>query len=396
MRTIKVLVLLSALLATVLLAGCGSSHAQGAAAAPPTPEVSVAEVVVRDVAQWDEFTGRIEAVETVEVRPRVGGYIEKVNFAEGKEVKKGDVLFVIDQRPYRAELNRLQAELARARSEADLARSQVARAQKMIDVNAISREEYDQRVAATAQAVASVHGAEAALETAKLNLEFSEVRSPIDGRAGQALVTAGNLVSTASATVLTTVVSIDPVYAYFQGDEQTYLRYGKMARDGERASSRDAHNPVFVGLANEEGFPHEGYMDFVDNQVDAATGTIRGRAVLANKDRVFTPGLFARIKLLGSGTHSSLLIDDKAVLTDQDRKYVYVLGADNKAERRDVKIGRTDNGLRVVTDGLAAGDRVIVNGVQKVFFPGMQVKPLAVAMDGKPMAVQTALVRSAR
>jgi membrane fusion protein, multidrug efflux system len=312
-------------------------------------------------------------------------------------VKKGDVLFVIDQRPYRAELASAQAQLARARSEADLTKSQVARARKMVDAHAISQEEFDQRVAASAQAAANVRGAEAAVETAKLNLEFSEVRSPIDGRAGQALVTAGNLVSAQpNATLLTTVVSIDPVYAYFQGDEQTYLRYGKMARDGERPSSRDARNPVFVGLADEVGFPHEGTMDFVDNQLDPRTGTIRARAVLDNKDRAFTPGLFARVKLLGGGTHTATLIDEKAVLTDQDRKYVYVLGPDDKALRRDVKLGRTADGLRIVTDGLAAGDRVIVNGVQKVFFPGMQVKPQTVVIGEPPAStLQTAAVRSA-
>ncbi len=383
--------------AAIALSACADSHAKAAAAAPPAPEVSVAEVVAREVTQWDEFTGRVEAVESVDVRPRVSGYIDQVNFAEGKEVRKGDVLFVIDQRPYRAELASAEALLARARSEAELTKSQVARAEKLLESHAISKEEYDQRVAASTQANANVRGADAALTTAKLNLEWTEVRSPIDGRAGRALITQGNLVNTQpNATLLTTVVSLDPVYVYFQGDEQTYLRYNQMARDGSRPSSRDTRNPVFVGLANETDFPHQGYMDFVDNQVDAATGTIRARAVLDNKDRTFTPGLFARVKLLGSNKYSALLIDEKAVLTDQDRKYVYVLGADNKAERRDVKLGRTSDGLVVVADGLKAGDRVIVNGVQKVFFPGMQVKPQVVAMDKTIPApsLQTASIRS--
>ena len=383
--------------AAIALSACADSHAKAAAAAPPAPEVSVAEVVARDVTQWDEFTGRVEAVESVDVRPRVSGYIDQVNFAEGKEVHKGDVLFVIDQRPYRAELASAEALLARAKSEAELTKSQVARAERLLESHAISKEEYDQRVAASTQANANVRGADAALTTAKLNLEWTEVRSPIDGRAGRALITQGNLVNTQpNATLLTTVVSLDPVYVYFQGDEQTYLRYNQMARDGSRPSSRDARNPVQVGLANEDGFPHQGYMDFVDNQVDAATGTIRARAVLDNHDRVFTPGLFARVKLLGSNKYSALLIDEKAVLTDQDRKYVYVLGADDKAERRDVKIGRTDGGLVVVSDGLKPGDRVIVNGVQKVFFPGMQVKPQVVAMNKTIPApsLQTASIRS--
>jgi multidrug efflux system membrane fusion protein len=381
--------------AALVLSACNDSQASNAAAAPPAPEVSVAEVVARDVTQWDEFTGRVEAVESVDIRPRVTGYIAQVNFAEGKEVRKGDVLFVIDQRPYRAEFERVEAELARARSESDLTKSQVQRAEKLLDSHAISKEEYDQRLAASKQAVANVHAVEAAAQTARLNLEWTEVRSPIDGRAGRALITAGNLVTTQPATLLTTVVSLDPVYVYFQGDEQTYLRYNQAARDGTRPSSRDAQNPVFVGLSNETDFPHQGHVDFVDNQVDAATGTIRARAVLDNKDRVFTPGLFARVKLLGSGKYSALLIDEKAVLTDQDRKYVYLLGADDKAVRRDVKIGRTSDGLVVVADGLKPGDRVIVNGVQKIFFPGMQVKPQVVAM-GKTTApsLQTASIRS--
>ena len=367
------------------LSGCNSSEAKEGAA-PPAPEVSVAEVVARDVTQWDEFTGRIEAVESVEIRPRVGGYIEKVLYREGQEVRKNDLLFLIDPRPYRAALAQAGAELARAQTQAALARTEATRAGTLKEAHAISQEEYEQRVAGEAQAGANVHAAQAAVDIARLNLEFTEVRSPINGRAGQALVTAGNLVSAQTGqTLLTTVVSLDPVYVYFQGDEQTYLRYGKMARDGERPSSRDAHNPVQVGLANEDGFPHAGTMDFVDNQLDPATGTIRARAVLDNRDRVFTPGLFARVKLLGSGTAPALLIDDKAVLTDQDRKYVYVLGADNKAQRRDVKLGRLNDGLRVVTEGLSAGDQVVVSGVQKIFFPGMAVKPQTVAM-GEPAA----------
>jgi multidrug efflux system membrane fusion protein len=349
--------------------------------APAALAVSVAEVVARDVTQWDEFTGRIEAVESVEVRPRVSGYIERVNFAEGKEVRKGDVLFVIDQRPWRAELARAEAELVRAKSEAELTRLQVERASKLLGSSSISRDLYDQRVAASTQAVASVQSAEAALDTARLNLEWTEVRSPIDGRAGQALITAGNLVSTQpAATLLTTVVSLSPVYVYFQADEQTYLRYNQLARRGQRPSSRDVRNPVYVALADDEGFAHRGFVDFVDNRVDAATGTIRARAVLDNKDRSFTPGLFARVKLLGASARSALQIDRKAVLTDQDRKYVYVIDAEDKAQRRDVRLGRENGGLVVATDGLQPGDRVIVSGAQKVA-PGTQVNPQSVAMD---------------
>jgi multidrug efflux system membrane fusion protein len=348
----------------------------------------VAEVVVKEVTQWDEFTGHIEAVETVEIRPRVAGYIERFNFKEGQEVKKGEVLFVIDQRSFKAELMRAEAELARVRARSQLARAQAIRARKLVEKRVISEDEFDERMAADAQAKADIRAAEAAIAVAKLNLEFTEVRSPIDGRAGRALVRPGNLVSGGEmipdATLLTTVVSLDPVYVYFEGDEQAYLRYGAMARHGERPSSREVANPVFVGLANEAGFPHEGRMNFVDNQLNPATGTIRARAVLDNKDRRFTPGLFARVKLLGSGKFSAVLVDDKAILTDQDRKYVYVLGPGNTAERRDVKLGRIIDGLRVVTEGLAADNKIIVHGVQKVFFPGMPVAPQTIGMGDPP------------
>ena len=377
-------------LMSVMVAGCSEPAASPETAAPPPPSVSVAEVVVKEVAQWDEFTGHIKAVETVEIRPRVAGYVERFNFQEGQEVKKGEVLFVIDQRPFKAELMRAEAELARARARSELARAQASRAERLVEKRVLSEDEFDERMAADAQAKADIRAAEAVVQVAKLNLEFTEVRSPINGRAGRALVRPGNLVSggemVPNATLLTTVVSLDPVYVYFEGDEQTYLRYGAMARNGARPSSREIANPVFVGLANDTGFPHQGRMDFVDNQLDPATGTIRARAVLDNQDRRFTPGLFARVKLLGSGKFSAVLVDDKAVLTDQDRTYVYVLGSGNTAERRDVRLGRMVEGLRVVTEGLAAGDRIIVHGVQKVLFPGMPVAPQTIGMGDPPPA----------
>jgi membrane fusion protein, multidrug efflux system len=372
--------LLSAAIAIVVSA-C-SSEAAPSHGAPPPPEVSVAQVLQRDVTQWNDVTGRLAAVETVELRPRVGGYIERVAYREGDEVRKGQLLFVIDQRPYRAALAQAEANLERARSEARLARSQDARAQALIDAKAISREEFDTRKAATAQGDAGVRAAEAAVATARLDLQFTEVRSPINGRAGRALVTTGNLAQ-ADGTLLTTVVSLDPVHVYFESDEQAFLR------DGTTAQSR-----VRIGLADESGYPHEGIVDFVDNQVDPATGTIRARAVLPNPDRRFTPGLFARVQLEGDARAKALLIDDKAVLTDQDRKYVYVLGKGNQAVRKDVVLGRTVDGLRVVESGLSAQDTVIVNGVQKVFFPGMPVVPKKVAMQ-TPTATQARTVAAA-
>ena len=373
--------LLLAALAGVLLTACGTGAAQQPSGPPPAPAVSVAAVVARGVNTWDEFTGRVEAAETVAIRPRVAGYIQEVRFSDGHEVRKGEVLFVIDQRPYRAELAGAEAELARARAQATLARSEVARARALLEARAISQEEHDQRIAADAQISAGVRAAEAAVEVARLNLEFTAVRSPIAGRAGRAQVTAGNLVEPGT-TLLTTVVSLDPVYVYFEGDERIYLRSADFA-------NRDAHK-VFVGLSNEDGYPHEGALDFVDNQLNPETGTIRGRAVLDNADRTFTPGLFARVRLQGNDTQQALLVDDKAVLTDQDRKYVYVLGPENRAERRDIVPGRIVNGLRVVTSGLTAGDQVIVHGIQKVFFPGMPVQPQVIAM-GDPAPAPAAL-----
>ncbi|WP_374557061.1 efflux RND transporter periplasmic adaptor subunit [Thermomonas sp.] len=365
------------------LATAGCSSEASPAASPPPPEVSVAGVLSRTVGQWDEFTGRVAAVESVELRPRVSGYVQRVAYAEGQEVRKGDLLFVIDPRPYQAALDRAQAELARARAEARLAQAQDARAQSLIDAKAISREEFEQRKANSAGADAAVRAAEAAVAAARLDLQFTQVRSPIAGRAGRALVTEGNLAQ-ADATLLTTVVSQDPVFVYFETDEQTWLRYAALARNGERS---DTGNPVRVGLANEAGYPHAGSVDFIDNQVDPRTGTLRARAVLRNPDRLFTPGLFARVQLQGGGERQALLVDDKAVLTDQDRKYVYVLGKGNTAQRKDVVLGRSVDGLRVVTSGLSAGDNVIVQGVQKVFFPGMPVAPKQVAMQPPAAAV---------
>ena len=373
------LTLAASVVFVLAIAGCGSQASTGQSM-PPPPEVSVATVLSKQVRQWDEFTGRVTAVEAVDLRPRVSGYVQRVAYEEGQEVHKGDLLFVIDQRPYRATLDRAQADLERARSEARLAQAQDVRAQALIEAKAISREEFETRKATTSGTNAAVRAAEAAVTTARLDLQFTEVRSPIDGRAGRALVTEGNLAQ-ADATLLTTVVSQDPVFVYFESDEQSFLRYSDLARKGER---NDTRNPVRVGLANETGYPHQGTVDFVDNQVDSRTGTIRARAVLRNPDRLFTPGLFARVQLEGSGEFKAMLIDDKAVLTDQDRKYVYVLGPKNAAMRKDIVLGRQIDGLRVVESGLAPQDKVIVHGVQKVFFPGMPVVPKQIAMGAPP------------
>ena len=376
------------ILAAAVLTACSGSHAEEAGM-PPPPSVSAAPVLVKQVSQWDDFSGRVEAVESVELRPRVSGYIDKVNYVEGQEVKKGDVLFTIDARSYRAELDRATAELNRARTQAQVSRSEADRARRLSDQQAISTETWEQRRAVSEQALAQVQAAQAAVDAARLNMEFTQVRAPINGRAGRAMVTAGNLVTAGdSASVLTTLVSLDKVHVYFDADEGTFLRYAQMARKGERPSERDSELPVKVGLSGETGYPHEGKVDFLDNQVTRSTGTIRVRALLDNADRAFTPGLFARVQLLGSGQFQAMLIDDKAVLTDQDRKFVYVVDKDNKAQRRDIELGRTADGLRIVEQGLKAGDRVIIDGVQKVFMPGMPVQAKAVAMQ--PVAAPVA------
>jgi len=385
-RALSTLAVSAALLAALVgLSGCKSEATTAQQA--PAPQVSVASALERDVTEWDEFTGRLEAVESVEVRPRVTGYIESVNFTEGSTVKKGDLLFVIDPRPYQAELSKAEAELARAVARAELAVADEGRSTKLLDIKAVSREEYDSRINASREAKADVAAARAAVDSAKLNLEFTHITAPISGRVSKAAVTAGNLVTGGSntAALLTTVVSLDPMYVTFEGDEQIYLKYNELSRRGERSSSRDAANPVLMGLANENGYPHHGAMVFVDNQVDPRTGTIRARASFENKDGFLTPGLFARVKLLGHNSYRAVLVDDRAIGTDQSQKFVYVIDAQNKVTYRPVAVGRLNDGLRIVEKGLQPGETVVVNGLQRVR-PGVVVAPERVAMDAREVA----------
>jgi len=388
---LRPLLLAGGFAALALLSGCGRPGAGDAHASngpPPAPEVQVAEVVSQAIRPWDEFNGRIEAVESVQLRSRVSGYIERIAFAEGQEVKKGQLLFVIDQRPYRAALASAQAQLERARAAAGLAQTQDQRARQLVAENAVSREEADTRAATLAQATAQVRAAEAELATARLQLDFTEVRSPITGRASRALLTVGNMAQ-ADQSVLTTLVSQDPVYAYFDADEHSFLRYQKAGLSGQGRAVR-------VALVGDSGFAHAGTLDFSDNQLQPGTGTMRLRARLANPDRVLTPGLFARVQMQSGqdpqgGESQALLIDDKAVLTDQDRKYVYVVGEGNVAERRDLTLGRMVDGRRLVEKGLAAGDRLVVGGVQRIYYPGMPVNPrpvAAAAVQPVPAAAQ--------
>ncbi len=381
--TNRVQVALAVVVLGVTLMGCGAP----VQAPPPAPEVTVAPVIQRDIREWDELTGRLEAVDSVEVRPRVSGQLVRVAFAEGKEVAKGEVLFEIDPRPYEADFARAEAELARARTGAELAARELQRAQRLIDAQAISREEFDSRTSAVAASEATVRAAEAAVASARLNLDWCQVRSPIAGRVGRAEVTAGNLVQAGpAATLLTTVVSLDPIYVSFESDEQTYLKYAALARADQGPGAPTAPDPIFLGLANEVGYPHQGYVDFVDNQLDPQTGTIRVRAVVSNKDHLFTPGLFARIKLVGSAQYRATLVLDRAVGTDQDKRFVLVVAPDGTVGYRQVELGRLVDGLRIVKAGLEPGERIVVDGMQRVR-PGMKATVKEATMDAAAGAV---------
>ena len=362
--------------ALVILSGCGG----GGPPQFPPPGVNVAAVVKKSVTEWDEFSGRIEAVESVELRPRVSGYLAGIHFHEGGEVSKGALLFTIDNREYRAAEQSASANTARAAARVGVARTELARAEKLALVKAASTEELEQRRGELQQAMADRDAAEAQQRQAALNVQFTRISAPITGRIGRAEIRPGNLVSPGT-TLLATLVSQDPVYVSFEGSERLYLKYQKLAREGSRSSSREVRNPVRVGLANEDGYPHTGEMVFVDNRLDPATGSIRARALLPNKDGLFTPGLFARVQLLGSGSQDALLIHERAVLTDQDRKFVYVVSAGNKTVRKDVTLGPQIDGLRVVASGLAEGDLVVINGTSKIFMPGQPVNPFIVPMD---------------
>lgn len=354
--------------------------------APQAPSVSVAKVINQRITEWDEFTGRLEAPESVSLRPRVSGFIESITFVEGSLVKEGDVLFNIDARPFNAEVKRLTAELSDVKSRLKLAHSSYNRANELSTKNAISIETFDSRSAELEQAKARLRSVSAALEVAKLNLGYTKITAPISGRVSRALITKGNLVA-AGNTLLTTIVSVDKVYAYFDADEKTFLKYMKLAKEGTRPSSRDVRNPVYMSLANDTGYPHEGYIDFIDNQVNPTTGTIRGRAVFDNNKGNFIPGLFARIKLIGSAPYEGILIDDKAINTDLKNKFVLVLDKDNKVQYRAIEMGEKLNGLRIVKSGLSADESIVVKGLQRVH-PGSPANPTII-----PMADQATLDR---
>lgn len=363
----------------IALGGCGREPPESHAATPPA--VDVAHPVAREITEWDEYTGRLAAVETVEVRPRVSGYLESIHFKEGQIVIKGDLLFVIDPRPFRAALAVAEAEVTRAQTRLELARNDAERASRLVKSRAISAEEFDTRSKGAQEAVATLSGARAQVEAARLNLEFTEVRSPIEGRISSHFVTVGNLISGGSddSTLLTTIVSLDPIHCYIDVDEQAYLRYVRLDREGTRPSSRDTPNPVWIALADEAEFKHEGHVDFVDNRIDPLSGTIRGRGVFTNPDQVLIPGMFVRVRLIGRPHQRTLLLPDAAIGIDQSIRVVLIVGQNNIVEQRTVTLGQFVDGLRVVRSGLTGEEDVIVNGIQRAR-PGSAVTPQRVTL----------------
>jgi membrane fusion protein, multidrug efflux system len=356
------------------LSGCGETPAQQAA--PPPPAVTVAQPTKRTVTDWDEFTGRFEAVEEVQVRARVGGFVTSVEFRDGAIVHAGDLLYVIDSRPFEAVALQADGQLSDARARAELAKRELDRALVLNQTQAVSDSIVDQRRQTLQAARAAEMQAEGALKAAQLNIEFTHVAAPITGRVSRHLVTPGNLVqgSEGGATLLTTIVSLDPIYIYFDVDEATYLKNNRLWFEGKRPSSRDTPNPVQVALSGETKPSHDGKMDFLDNRLDVSTGTLRSRAVIPNKDLSILPGQFGRVRLIGSAPYEALLLPDTAIATDQSRKIVFVVRDDNTVEAKPVTLGPLDQGLRVIREGLKAEDRVIVDGLQRARV-GAKVNP---------------------
>ena len=353
----------------LLISGCNKKP--DPASTSPAPSVEVARVTQQAVKTWDSFNGRVSATDTVSILPRVGGYITRVAYREGSEVKKGDLLFVIDQRPYRTALDSARAQLERARASLALASQQDLRAQQLLKSSAVSKEEAEQKRAARDQSLADVHTAESAVAAATLNLEFTEVRSPINGRTGRAQLTLGNL-AVADQSELTSVVSQNPVYVYFDPDEHSYLNYLKTLKTVSGTSVR-------IGLANDETLPYVGELNFLDNQVNATTGTVRARATVDNSERLLTPGLYTKVQLSVGDPAPAILVPDRAILTDQDKHYVYVLSADNTAQKRYIETGQLIDKQRVITSGLERNNTIIVSGLHALHADGTAVTPQVAA-----------------
>jgi RND family efflux transporter MFP subunit len=362
----------------LVLAGCSPTAVEPPEDSPPAVQVSYP--VEREVTDNSDVTGRIAAIDSVEVRARVWGYLDKVNFKEGNLVKKGDVLFEIDPRTYEASLTQAQGNLAAAQARAARLDADVRRAESLFTSRAISKEDYDKTLGDRGETVASIAALRGAVEQAKLDLGFTKVLAPVSGRVGRAIVTPGNLVQSGQSggTLLTTIVSVDPIYAYFDVDERTVLRVRQLIREGKIKSARDVTWPVFLGLANEEGYPHKGTIDFVDNQVNPKIGTLRVRGVFSNKDEALTPGFFVRVRVPIGYLHKATLVSDRAIDSDQGQKIVYIVDQDDKVVVRPVRLGGLHEGLREAS-GLNPSDRVIVTGLQQVR-PGAVVTPTVVEM----------------
>ena len=370
----RVILMGSLVLMAHALASCSDSKPV-AASAPPPPPVTVARPLQKTNTEWDEYTGRFAAVEHVEIRARVSGFIDAVHFNEGQLVKQGDILFVIDQRPYKLAVEQAQADLERAKAKLQIASLDVQRAAPLVRNQTVTEREFDSRRATERDAAGQVSAAEAALKQAELNLEWTEVRAPISGRISDRRVDPGNLITggPSGATLLTVIVSIDPIHFVFDGSEADFLRYIRLSKAGSRPSSRDVQNPVAVRLADETEFKHQGHMNFVDNVLNTRTGTIRGRAVFDNKDGLLTPGFFGRLRLFG-GESNALLIPDTAIASDQSRKIVFTVADDGTVGTKLIELGPIVDGLRVIRSGLTATDRIVIDGLQRAR-PGQKVKP---------------------
>ncbi|MCC7121481.1 MAG: efflux RND transporter periplasmic adaptor subunit [Gammaproteobacteria bacterium] len=354
---------------------------------PAPPTVTVAQPVVKRIVEWDEYTGRFVAKQRVEVRARVSGYLDSVHFTEGQLIDAGHLLFVLDQRPFLAQVERARAELGRARTQHKLAQLEFERGRRLEKSRAMSRETLEERRAERDSAEAQVEAAQAVLRAAELDLGFTEVRAPMKGRVSDIRVDVGNVISggTAESTLLTTIVLLDPIELEIEASESEFMRYMRLDSEGRRRSSRDVENPVEARLIDEEGWPHKGRMTFVDNELDPVTGTMLGRATFPNPDHVLLPGMFARARLYGEGEHDAVLIPDAAVVTDQATKLVMVVKPDNVVEARPVVLGGLYDGLRIVREGLTAGDRIIVNGVQRAR-AGQPVTPMTADASAPPVA----------
>ncbi|WP_254512499.1 efflux RND transporter periplasmic adaptor subunit [Anatilimnocola floriformis] len=425
---LKAIVILGIIIGAALFIRRSTNVTAAPKAAKRLPAVTVATPVKMPIVEWDEYVGRLAALDSVNIRSRVSGYLATTHYQEGQIVKVGDLLVVIDQRPFRAEVTRAEAAIAAANaqleqaraavgeSEAELKRTQASRelavsrqrrAEDLRQQTAIAKEEAEIRTAELAQAEASVavslakiesaksavlaaqaavNVSQASLETAQLNLQYTEIRAPIGGRISNRLVTEGNLVigGTSDSTLLTTIVSVDPIHCYFDTDEQSYLKYVRLAREGVLASSREARNPVYIALANErDGFPHWGHMDFIENRLDNETATMRGRAIFPNKDGGLTPGLFARVRIPGSPKHEAILVPDRAIATDQAEKFVLVIDDDNRVVRKGVVLGPVSHGLRVIRSGLTGAERVVLTGQQRAKVGGEVTLSVETIVAGK-------------